>query len=355
MAITSGWGKRHTITIDNTKVSGSANHSNFPVLLTEDNFLTDAFDNSDNGGGDIRFSSDTSGATQLSCEIITWDNGATDKAEVYVKVPTLDHDDDTVIYVWYDNTGASQPARDASYGSDDVWSNGYELVLHMGNVNDSSANQYDFTNSGVTFNTTNPKIGTSGDFESGEDDYMTIADASCADLEISGSQTWQGWVRFETGNADQRVWTKGWPLRAMYLGNAAGGYSPHWYIGDLTTNDFVVDTTFAVSVDTWYLLHGVYDSVGETLKIIRDGTNVTSVAASGVLADTNEDVYLGRRTGSTADDFDGRLDEFRVSSAVRNNDWCATEYNNQHAPSTFATESDATAVSWFIPKVIFIT
>jgi len=43
MAFPTGWDSKHKLTIDNTKVSDAANLTNFPVLLTEDNFLADAF------------------------------------------------------------------------------------------------------------------------------------------------------------------------------------------------------------------------------------------------------------------------------------------------------------------------
>lgn len=43
MAFPTGWSSKHRLTIDNTKVSGSANLTNFPVYLSGDNFLADVF------------------------------------------------------------------------------------------------------------------------------------------------------------------------------------------------------------------------------------------------------------------------------------------------------------------------
>ncbi|GEM_PF-3897888 len=43
MAFPTGWNSKHKLTIDNTKVSGSANLTNFPVYLSGDNFLADVF------------------------------------------------------------------------------------------------------------------------------------------------------------------------------------------------------------------------------------------------------------------------------------------------------------------------
>ena len=96
MAYPTGWTLRHKIVIDHTKVSGGSNLSNFPVLFTEANFLSDIFSQSDNGGGDVRFSSDESGSTRLACEISIW-NTSTSKAEVYVKIPALSASSDTCL------------------------------------------------------------------------------------------------------------------------------------------------------------------------------------------------------------------------------------------------------------------
>jgi len=59
MAFPTGWGRQHKITIDATKVAGATNLTDYPILLTEANFMTEAFDNSDNGGmlDEIRVSS----------------------------------------------------------------------------------------------------------------------------------------------------------------------------------------------------------------------------------------------------------------------------------------------------------
>ena len=78
MAYPTGWVSQK-ITIDISGLSLSGDVSNYPYLLTEDAFADDVFENSDNGGGDLRFSSDAAGASRLSCEIVTW-NTATKKA-----------------------------------------------------------------------------------------------------------------------------------------------------------------------------------------------------------------------------------------------------------------------------------
>ena len=48
--------------------------------------------------------------------------------------------------------------------------------------------------------------------------------------------------------------------------------------------------------------------------------------------------FIGKHGNGNANmDFDGTIDEVRVSNAVRSVGWVLTEFNNQNAPSTFST------------------
>ena len=106
MAFPTGWGRKQKITIDNTKVSGSSALTNFPALITLDHLdaeVVDAGSNSAlNGGGDVRFSSDAAGTTQLPCEVVSFVTNATAgsrKCQVWVKIPSVSYNADTDIYI----------------------------------------------------------------------------------------------------------------------------------------------------------------------------------------------------------------------------------------------------------------
>jgi len=66
---------------------GAGGVANFPVLLTEANLPAAVFSQSDNGGGDLRFSSDINGTARLACEVVSFDTVA--KTARYGNVPTL--------------------------------------------------------------------------------------------------------------------------------------------------------------------------------------------------------------------------------------------------------------------------
>ncbi|MEZ5759198.1 MAG: hypothetical protein R3D86_13340 [Emcibacteraceae bacterium] len=105
MAFPTGWGRKQKITIQSSKVAGSGSHSNFPVLITLDMLdaeIVDADSNSAlNGGGDIRFSTDSAGSTQIACEVVEFVTNASSgsrRCEIWVKVPSLSTSANTDIF-----------------------------------------------------------------------------------------------------------------------------------------------------------------------------------------------------------------------------------------------------------------
>jgi len=344
MAFPTGWTKKCSLTIDNTKVSGSANLTNFPVLLTEANFPSTIFDNTQSAGQDLRFSSDSAGTTELAFEIVNWDT-TNDKAEVWVKVTTVDCDGDTTFYVWYGNSSASAYAEDATYGSQAVWAD-YEGVWHLTNANDSSANGYDLTpvNSPTT---TSGLIGTATtgaySFTHSSNQELKIVDASCPNLDIGGSRTVSCWAK--STEAQSYV-----PVGKDNTGGVSGYQL--WVLTD-TSNKKIIHQVSGLSgtnsaqstpgnypYNVTYFIVGTYDSSAGKVRCYVDGTKFEA-SASGTGSDTG-DFVIGNR-GAMTDwnaHFSGPIDEVRVRDTAVSDDWVVTEYANQSAPATFVTEGE---------------
>ena len=196
MAFPTGWNRKAPLVIQNGQVSGSGSHTNFPVLLTEDNFPSEIFDAdgsnpAQNGGGDLRFSSDSAGTTQLPVEVVSFvtDNDpANGTAEIWVKVASVSTSADTTIYVWYNTAGTeSQPAVTDTYGRNAVWSD-YQAVYHLDDdpsgsapqLLDSTGNGYNGTVAGTGWTSGDEvpaKIGNGIDFETASGQYATMSGA----------------------------------------------------------------------------------------------------------------------------------------------------------------------------------
>jgi len=142
------WGRKCELVIQSSQVPDTL--TNFPVLLTELTLPSEMLDADGsypalNGGGDIRFSSDAIGSTRLSCEIVTFttdNNPANGTAEIWVDVPTVLSSSNTSIWVWYDSSGASQPAASAAYGSESVWDANYKGVWHLNESGNGTADEF---------------------------------------------------------------------------------------------------------------------------------------------------------------------------------------------------------------------
>lgn len=147
----------------------SGSHSDFVAYLKHADFENGVLDLLDDGGGDIRFSSDEAGNNQLPCEVVEFDKTGS-SIQIWVKIPTATTG--TIIYIWGDNTGASQPVATDPYGRNAVWSD-YWAAYHFTDLTDSSGNSNDLTVVGTPTNTAVDIIGEAYDFADGGDYLYT--------------------------------------------------------------------------------------------------------------------------------------------------------------------------------------
>jgi hypothetical protein len=136
MAFPVGWNRRCGLTTVHSQIN--ADMTAFPIVLDHfclpNEMLTLGGGNAaQSDGGDIRFLSDLAGANQLPCEIVTFTQDATPAnavVEIWVAVDVLTASDVT-FYVWYNaGGGQTQPAANASFGSQSVWDSNYKGVWH---------------------------------------------------------------------------------------------------------------------------------------------------------------------------------------------------------------------------------
>ena len=343
----SNWGYRKKITIDNTKVEGTANFTNFPVLLSfTDSDLADTSNGGHVGksnGGDIVFTS-SDGTTQLKHEIEKYNN-ATGQLVAWVKIPTLDCDDDTAIYIYYGYASATDQWDVAN-----TWNSGYEAVWHL---NETSGNHTDATGNGNTGTPSNlasqnatGKIGIADEFN-GSNSKVIITDSS---LQTNVDEmTWETWAKLDTVSGNHSF---------LSLFQSYSDYAFFIFNGDAVTvfnringhgDDYYVQAYNPpiLTTGTWYHFAWIID--GTNWKIFVDGVE----RASGTMSETINDISgtitwaMGLRnygTSSGDDYFDGILDEVRISNTARSANWLLTSYNNQNSPSTFYSfETEETA------------
>lgn len=190
---------------------------------------------------------------------------------------------------------------------------------------DSGPNGYNLTEVSTPGHATG-MFGNGLDCEASTPSYASLADASCANLEISGSQTWGFWFKPESIGIFHAPMDKGGAANAHGILILNTNY-PYFQLTGLTTNPNVTHTT-AVSAGTWYFICGVYDSANSKLKIWVNDTKV-EVTASGTASDTNGVFYLGQDSGGT--DCDGIIDDAFIFNRALTDAEVTARYNGTDA------------------------
>src|SRR2546427_228867 len=160
-----------------------------------------------------------------------------------------------------------------------------------------------------------------------------------ASLGITGPITLEGWIRADTNQGSMDT-----PVTVIdKLDNTNGGYSL-FLSSSASTNsqlqmtaqnggaaDSLVSPSYTFTESTFQHVVGVWSPSPGTMQIYINGTQVASgSAANGTIANVSTAFNLGGQTTNRS--WNGALDEVRVSSVARDQDWIKTEFNNLDGP-----------------------
>jgi len=339
------WTYRRQITIDHTKVEDvadpSTTYANFPVLV-----YATGLSNIKANGADIRFTL-SDGVTEIPREIESYSGGT---LNAWVKVTlTKDASDSTddVIYMYYGNAAATEPAPDSTYGSENVWDTNFKMVQHLqespandvaghidstSNANNGTPKNFD----GTATSTTDGAGQIDGaDVFDGTDDYVNCGQGASLNI-TAASITIEGWINMDADPGDGNWYdciSK--PTYNFYLGGTAtdvttlcawftiGGENKDiWGKGDIDINP---------GNDTYCVV--TYD--GTDVKAYVNGQLDYTELLSGSIDDSADDDLIIGAFSPPAAYFDGIIDEVRVSNTARSAEWIKISYNNQNSPSAF--------------------
>ena len=334
-----GYSYRRAIIIDHTRVPNS-DRTNFPLLVSATYpYLSSAA----TGGGvtnasgyDIIFTSDAAGTIPLPFERESYvaSSGA---VTFWIQLPTVSHTTDTVIYMFYGNSSVTTDQSNKS----GVWDSNFKGVWHLPNgtslsANDSTSNGNNGTVGGAT--ATSGVINGGAKFAGSSGQKIDVGDSSS--VQITGTAiTLEAWVNTSESNPSywERILTKevtnnASPFFGFALIRCAG--TNHVQMGIATSSgNLGVCSASSLAMGNWDHLVGTYD--GSHLRIYVNGALDNSLAETGSILGTSQDVVIGTDPFSSGETFNGNVDEVRVSNSVRSADWIATEYTNQAFPSAF--------------------
>lgn len=336
----SNYTRRKKITIQNSQVSGTSDLLNFPVLISLAD--SDLSSSAQADGDDIIFTS-ADGQTLLDYDLDVYSSGS---LTAWVRIPELKYGINTVIYMYYGNSGAS-----SLEDTDGTWVSAYQTVYHFSE---------DFSTSELLDVSGNLHHATSNNFESGDsvnsligkasnhdptDEYFDDDDAENYTNGLSNF-SYSFLINSDTVNTDKGFMVGITPtgvdntsISARY--DTAGfdsGFDDVIKFGiSGSTGDGQGETTANSQTTNNQWIHVTWTS--GTMTAYLNGTVETLVKngeASGT-TDGNDKMLIGRGSKDASDSWDGLIDEFRFRNDVLSADWIATEYNNQSATSTFYT------------------
>jgi hypothetical protein len=348
------WKYRKTITINASKVSGGADLSNFPVLIS----TTDAsFKHTSVGGSvassngyDFLFTSDN-GTTKLAHEIESY-TSSTGQLIAWIKIPTLSAATNTRIYLYYGNPYAGNQQDVAN-----VWDANFVNVQHLNDLTtstttDSTANSKNGTKKAAN----EPQVSSSGYIGNGQlfdgsNDYITADKGSfntyigTVSVWVNNTAAWNTVTNIQTpfvtgqdGNGDliDLEVTNTQDIRILFW----DGYAANLRIATVV-NQPTANTWHHLAV-TW---NGALDA-NSNAQIYLDGTALSMSADQTISTDAiGSNINFGGNSPiNDRKTWSGSIDEMKVSATARSAGWIVTEYNNQSSPATFYSVSDTESI-----------
>lgn len=338
------WDYVKEITINSSYIDNTLD--NFPILVTitnDENLSNNANDN----GDDILFTGDTTGisvnGTKYNHEIEYWnDDGTYVNASIWVNVTSVSSSADTVIWMYYGNVSASNQENIVG-----TWNSNYQVVLHMseasGDAEDSTSNNHDFADTAtVTYEQTG-KIGygITGD-DSG---YFSNSVMDLNDADMS-AMTVEFWFRIGDNSAAHQSYLFSSyyggidDIRIYFYGGATGsGDAGFGYCWDDNPAEGYYDYAHTFSVGEWAYVTAVQDNSATDIYAYLNETLVgTDTSAHFTYTGLDNVHSVGRRsTGSNRREFDGTLDEVRVSDVAHNASWVKACFHTQNQTTGFLT------------------
>lgn len=350
-----------SITIDNTKVSGSS--TNYPLaFLGTYSWLVFGSQLTDPRGYDVQFFSDAGLTAPLA-----WDrafhNSTTGQVAYYVNVPLVTSASATTIYIAYNNLNVWTNQSN----SGQVWDINHIGVYHFADI--SSINQstiidstayaqsglYGWNTSGFT-----ASVDTRGQaalFPSFGGGFITVpATVGTAPINeiATGSFSFEGWVSPSTGFSTTESVTRNIVQILSQVGTHHNNVWFEWLNG--SNAPFNVNGCLSITIGgtdgsragatsakrgTW--LSGSHYYVAATYDA---SSKISMVFVNGVIDGKNTgqnrytDVGMASQVsfGNNGSEYwSGSMAEMRISNKARPVEYYATQYANQNSPDTFYT------------------
>lgn len=308
------WSNRRKLTFDNS--SQTEDLSEFPVLVKLDNSKVN-YSKTQNSGEDIRFIDQDK--SLLSHEIELWNESG--ESWVWVKVRQIDASSNTdFIWMYYGNASASD-GQDAQ----NVWDVNHVGVWHLNEG--GTGTRFDSTsygNNGTTggYDGNEAIIGkiSGADNLDGINEYINVG--SSASLDLGTSFTVSAWIKATVlknyGGIVGKDTNMGSPYSYMLVCHNDGTLGAYY----MSTWNF--SSNVGITAGNWYYLTWVLNG-GNIYYYVNN--QAYSLDFFPYADDSNDITYFGSwYSANTNYDFNGTIDEIRISNTARSQDWVKAQY-----------------------------
>jgi uncharacterized repeat protein (TIGR02543 family) len=270
------------------------------------------------------------GSTLLPKETEQWNPLST--SLFWVKVPQIDATASDYIYMYYGPVAISNPDTPST-----VWNSGFVMVQHLeeitGTSTDSTSYHNDGTPTGVNQNV-GGKIDGADYFnkthQHNPNSYTAIP--TSVSLNLTSAISVEVWAKNDRYNVFQTIASKDSVTNQEWW----FGYGQNNRLdfkfnngGDRYGNTVITNTN-------WHYLAGTYD--GSNIWLYMDGSSDNTPASNAPITLYNTPVNLARTQYSAADvNYNGTLDEVRISNVARSPDWIKASYLNMNSATGFIT------------------
>jgi hypothetical protein len=338
---------RYRVKLTFKNSASSENLTDFPTLVV---LNSSRIDYAKTSATDIRF---YDGATLLKKDTELWN--ASGNSYIWVKVPQIDNSNTDYIYAYYGCSGSGNLDDAAS-----VWS-GYAMVQHLEETSgtvltDSTSNHNDGTPSNVVLNASGQIDG--GDDYDGSSSYSAVNDSSSLNFGTN-SFSYMYWFKSRATVTQDVIDKKGGTADATNAGYkltissvAATGFSAA--LADGTTNVRLnTGTDPSRGGNVWTLFTVVVDRAQQKMFAYINGVAKANIAINTVGNVTNtKQLYLGKDVTGLGRNYNGSLDEVRISNGIRSASWTYAEYLSMSGQYiTFGTEETTDTYSLTVSTV----
>ena len=280
---------------------------------------------------------------------------------VWVKVPEISAQDSTIIYMYYGNPDAYDDQT-----PEDVWDSNYLMVQHLqeapangeaGHI-DSTFNNFDGTPRSFDPPATTDGIGQID----GADIFDNAGDGN--GVYINGSSGTGSALNIYNEDMTISAWAKWTGTGGTIVARAKPEYITYWlriatdkacagiYTGIEHRN---VSTGSILNPDTWYHVAGVFDREANQAYIYVDGILEGNGPLPDAPAGNDGTTKIGCRNDYNDCEFNGTIDEVRISDIARSPAWIkACYYSELDELITFGDEEVVYGSQWNYRRALYI-